>query len=46
LAATEKAQGREVARGRVGIVFVRKDTGKATPTPASVLAGLQALIQG
>lgn len=37
---TDKAQGREVARGKVGIVFVRKDTGKATPTPASVLKAL------
>jgi len=44
--ATEAALGREVARGKVGIVFVRKDTGKATPPPASVLARLEALSQG
>ena len=42
---TEKAQGREVGRGKVGIVFVHKETGKATPTPASVLAGLEAMKQ-
>ncbi len=38
---TETAQGREVARGKLGIVFVRKDTGKVTPTPAVVLARLK-----
>lgn len=44
--ASEATQGREVARGKVGIVFVRKDSGKPTPTPASVLARLQAPKQG
>jgi len=42
---TEQTQGREVARGKVGIVFVRKDTGKAAPTPELVLAALGAKTQ-
>ena len=33
---TEKTQGREVARGKVGIVFIGKSDRKVAPIPASI----------
>jgi acyl-CoA thioester hydrolase len=38
---TDKDSGREVARGKTGIVFVRPDAKKATPMPAGILAKLR-----
>ena len=38
---TEVASGREVARGKTGIVFIHADTRRVTPIPAAVLRKLQ-----
>lgn len=38
---TEVSQGREVARGKTGIVFIDPDTRRVTPIPAAVLHKLQ-----
>ena len=38
---TEVSQGREVARGKTGIVFIHADTRRVTPIPAAVLRKLQ-----
>ena len=38
---TEVSQGREVARGKTGIVFIDPDTRRVTPVPAAVLHKLQ-----
>ncbi|MBS0292974.1 MAG: thioesterase family protein [Proteobacteria bacterium] len=35
---TEKSQGREVARGKTGIVFIDRDTRRPAPIPESVRA--------
>lgn len=39
---TEKAQGREVARGKIGIVFIRKSDRKVAPIPEAIRALLLA----
>ena len=38
---TEVSHGREVARGKTGIVFIDPDTRRVTPIPAAVLHKLQ-----
>ena len=38
---TEVSQGREVACGKTGIVFIDPDTRRVTPIPAAVLHKLQ-----
>lgn len=42
---TETRTGREVARGKTGIVFINRHTHQVSPIPASVLAPLQAMTQ-
>jgi len=42
---TEKSQGREVARGKTGIVFVSRTDRKVVPVPGAVLKRLQAMQQ-
>ena len=38
---TEKSAGREVARGKIGIVFIGKRTRSVAPVPPAILARLQ-----
>lgn len=40
---TETSTGREVARGKTGIVFIDRHTHQVSPIPAAVLAPLQAM---
>lgn len=41
---TEKSGGREVARGKIGIVFIGKHTRKVAPVPEGILRLLQTAV--